>query len=89
MSAIPELRKNQFGISVKTFRKFDKSQKLIDDILYFTVNHDKITFELYPHDPIIEIDKDAIKMILNKIAKIDNDRRIPNVDLDELHKIII
>lgn len=66
---IPELRKNQFGISIKTFIKGSFQPK--DEILYFTVNSTSITMELYPNDPIIIIDKDAIKMILNKINKID------------------
>jgi hypothetical protein len=69
-NTIPELRKNQFGISIKTFRKFNSPQ-IKDEILYFTVNKNDISMELYPLEPIMIIDKDALKMILNKINKID------------------
>lgn len=75
---IPELRTNQFGISVKviTGEPIEKGKiPMKDDILYFTINGDSVSIELYPQKPIIIIDKDAIKMILNKVAKIDRSRK--------------
>lgn len=65
---IPELRKNQIGITVKTF--YDGLLKFQDETLYFTINKDSISMELYPNKPIIIIDRDAAIMILKKIAEI-------------------
>lgn len=88
---IPELRKNQFGISVKTYDNTNKGFALTDEILYFTVNSNDISMELYPKKPVIVIDKDALKMILNKISKIDKEssskRDIPNVPIKDRNLI--
>lgn len=72
MSDLPELRPNQIGISCKTYDGHIGALKFEDETLYFTINKDTVAMELYPKKPVIIIDKDAIKMILNKIAEIEN-----------------
>lgn len=74
MSEIPELRKNQIGVTCKTHMGL--SAKMEEEILYFTINKDSIVLELYPKKPIIIIDRDAIKMVLNKIMESE----IPTID---------
>jgi hypothetical protein len=69
VSEVPELRKNQFGVTCKTY--LSGSPKLKDETLYFTVNKDSLSIELYPEKPVIILDKDAAKMALTKIAEID------------------
>lgn len=84
MNEVPELRQNQFGMSVKTFNKALSIFKPKDEILYFTVDKNSVSMELYPNDPIIMIDKDAIKMILNKIKEVeDRPKAIIDRSLDE------
>lgn len=67
---IPKLNKNQFGVVVKVIH-FDKTPPT-DEVLYFTVNNSSLSVELYPQKPIIIIDKDIAKSIINKIAEIDD-----------------
>lgn len=69
MSEQPELLPNQIGISCKVLN--DRALKMDDEILYFTFNKNSVSLELYPKKPIIIIDKDAIKMVLNKIAELE------------------
>lgn len=64
---IPKLMNNQIGVTCKIIEKIGKMAKFNDRVLYFTINKDNISMELYPDSPIISIDKDAIKMILEKI----------------------
>lgn len=64
---IPKLMSNQIGVTCKIIEKIGKVGKLNDRVLYFTINKDNISMELYPDSPIISIDRDAIKMILEKI----------------------
>ena len=89
MSDLPELRPNQIGVSCKTIN--EGALKTVDETLYFTINRSTVSMELYPNKPVIIIDKDAIKMILNKIAEVEqsdkektlNDSRSPLVNSHE------
>jgi hypothetical protein len=65
---IPKLYKNKFGVVVKTIYKEQKPLNAKEEILYFTVRNNSISFELYPKSPIVEIDKDMAITILKKIA---------------------
>jgi|GEM_PF-4112383 len=72
MSDLPELRPNQIGVSCKTYGGgVGPAFKMEDETLYFTINKDSVAMELYPKKPVIIIDRDAIKMILNKIGELE------------------
>jgi hypothetical protein len=73
-NSIPELHKNQFGIAVKVV--YDSfPTKLVEEVLYFTVNNNSISLELYPKKPIIIIDKDIAVTLLKKIAQFDKPKK--------------
>ncbi len=69
MSELPELRPNQIGVSCKTWGGETGVLKMVDEMLYFTINRDSVAMELYPNKPVIILDKDAARMILLKIAE--------------------
>lgn len=69
MKDVPKLRENQIGVIVKVHN--ESYLKLEDETLYCTVNGNSISLELYPKKPIIIIDKDVAKMLLKKIADVE------------------
>ncbi len=70
MSELPELKPNQIGVSCKTWGG-SGMLKMVDEMLYFTINKDSVAMELYPKKPVIIFDKDAARMILLKIAEVE------------------